>query len=183
MAVDWTKRPPLVENVSLLGNGKAIYAAPDGDKENARMLVGADGFHFTESDFEDFALKKLSVEEITGVSSGLKAIRSLSTNEDIFDLPAGVYYWDGTVNVNVPKSSQPYGFFYVIGNDPKLIDFVSVGKPVQRFSATKSGYPSSWSAWYEFSIPNKMQLSSPNGTIFNIAVDNDGNLKSEKEVN
>lgn len=59
---DWNnKRPEILENVSALGIGKAIYAAPDGEKQTARLLVAADGFHFKNSDFDDLRLLSLSM--------------------------------------------------------------------------------------------------------------------------
>lgn len=64
---DWNnKRPEIVENVSALGIGKAIYAAPDGEKQTARLLVAADGFHFKNSDFDDLKLLSLSMLSPTG---------------------------------------------------------------------------------------------------------------------
>lgn len=64
---DWNnKRPEIVNNVSALGIGKAIYAAPDGNKETARLLVAADGFHFKNSDFDDLKLLSLSMLSPTG---------------------------------------------------------------------------------------------------------------------
>ncbi len=64
---DWNnKRPGIVENVSALGIGKAIYAAPDGEKQTARLLVAADGFHFKNSDFDDLKLLSLSMLSSTG---------------------------------------------------------------------------------------------------------------------
>lgn len=64
---DWNnKRPELVDNVSALGIGKAIYAAPDGNKETARLLVAANGFHFKNSDFDDLKLLSLSMLSPTG---------------------------------------------------------------------------------------------------------------------
>lgn len=64
---DWNnKRPEIVENVSALGIGKAIYAAPDGEKQTARLLVAADGFHFKNSDFDDLKLLSLSLLSPTG---------------------------------------------------------------------------------------------------------------------
>lgn len=64
---DWNnKRPEIVDNVSALGIGKAIYAAPDGNKETARLLVAADGFHFKNSDFDDLKLLSLSLLSPTG---------------------------------------------------------------------------------------------------------------------
>lgn len=63
---DWNKRPEILENVSALGIGKAIYAAPDGEKQTARLLVAADGFHFKNSDFDDLKLLSLSMLSPTG---------------------------------------------------------------------------------------------------------------------
>ncbi|MCT4410242.1 hypothetical protein EFT44_01390 [Leuconostoc falkenbergense] len=64
---DWNnKRPGILENVSALGIGKAIYAAPDGEKQTARLLVAADGFHFKNSDFDDLKLLSLSMLSSTG---------------------------------------------------------------------------------------------------------------------
>lgn len=65
--VDWNnKRPEMVDNISALGIGKAIYAAPDGNKETARLLVAADGFHFKNSDFDDLKLLSISLLSPTG---------------------------------------------------------------------------------------------------------------------
>lgn len=64
---DWNnKRPEIVDNISALGIGKAIYAAPDGNKETARLLIAADGFHFKNSDFDDLKLLSLSLLSPTG---------------------------------------------------------------------------------------------------------------------
>lgn len=64
---DWNnKRPEILDNVSALGIGKAIYAAPDGEKQTARLLVAADGFHFKNSDFDDLKLLSLSMLSSTG---------------------------------------------------------------------------------------------------------------------
>ena len=64
---DWNnKRPEILDNVSALGIGKAIYAAPDGNKETARLLIAADGFHFKNSDFDDLKLLSLSLLSPTG---------------------------------------------------------------------------------------------------------------------
>ncbi|MFH0349375.1 hypothetical protein ACG92U_04140 [Leuconostoc citreum] len=60
MTVDWKKRPNLIDNISAIGVGKAIYAAPDGDKINARLLIAADGFHMLPCDFEGLSLESLS---------------------------------------------------------------------------------------------------------------------------
>lgn len=65
--VNWNnERPVLKEKVSALGIGKAIYAAPDGKKETARLLIAADGFHFKNSDFDDLKLLSLSMLSPTG---------------------------------------------------------------------------------------------------------------------
>lgn len=138
MAIDWTKRPPLVENVSLLGNGKAIYAAPDGDKEDARMLVGADGFHFTESDFDDFSFSKIT----------------LSSSENQYDLSfndVGTLLINGTEYVSPTNQSD---------------EEINGNKTFNGRAKLSGG----------------AQLASPNGATFNITVDDDGNLKAEKEV-
>lgn len=64
---DWNnKRPEILDNVSALGIGKAIYAAPDGNKKTARLLIAADGFHFKNSDFDDLKLLSLSLLSPTG---------------------------------------------------------------------------------------------------------------------
>lgn len=69
---DWNnKRPGIVENVSALGIGKAIYAAPDGNKETARLLIAADGFHFKQTDFDDLVLPNLSFNSPKGTKYGL----------------------------------------------------------------------------------------------------------------
>lgn len=66
---DWNnKRPEILENVSALGIGKAIYAAPDGEKQTARLLVAADGFHFKNSDFDDLKWLSLSLLSPTGIT-------------------------------------------------------------------------------------------------------------------
>lgn len=66
MTVNWKKRPNLIDNVSAIGVGKAIYAAPDGDKVNARLLVAADGFHMLPCDFEGLLLESLSFATMSG---------------------------------------------------------------------------------------------------------------------
>ncbi|QAT27272.1 hypothetical protein EQZ98_03650 [Leuconostoc mesenteroides] len=68
---DWNKRPEIVENVSALGIGKAIYAAPDGNKETARLLIAADGFHFKPTDFDDLVLPNLSFNSPKGTKYDL----------------------------------------------------------------------------------------------------------------
>ena len=65
--VNWNnERPVLEEKVSALGIGKAIYAAPDGDKNNARLLLAADGFHFRQSDFSDFEFNNIVITSSVG---------------------------------------------------------------------------------------------------------------------
>lgn len=65
--VNWNnERPVLEEKVSALGIGKAIYAAPDGDKNNARLLLAADGFHFRQSDFSDFKFNNIILTSNVG---------------------------------------------------------------------------------------------------------------------
>ena len=65
--IDWNnERPPLERKVSALGIGKAIYAAPDGDKNNARLLLAADGFHFRQSDFSDFEFSNIVITSSVG---------------------------------------------------------------------------------------------------------------------
>ncbi len=67
MTVNWKKaRPNLIDNVSAIGVGKAIYAAPDGDKINARLLIAADGFHMLPCDFEGLSLESLSFSTVSG---------------------------------------------------------------------------------------------------------------------
>ena len=65
--INWNnERPVLEEKVSALGIGKAIYAAPDGDKHNARLLLAADGFHFRQSDFSDFEFNNIVITSSVG---------------------------------------------------------------------------------------------------------------------
>lgn len=65
--INWNnERPVLEEKVSALGIGKAIYAAPDGDKNNARLLLAADGFHFRQADFSDFEFKNIVITSSIG---------------------------------------------------------------------------------------------------------------------
>lgn len=65
--INWNnERPVLEEKVSALGIGKAIYAAPDGDKNNARLLLAADGFHFRQSDFSDFEFTNIVIASNAG---------------------------------------------------------------------------------------------------------------------
>ena len=65
--INWNnERPVLEDKVSALGIGKAIYAAPDGDKNNARLLLAADGFHFRQSDFSDFKFNNIVLTSKVG---------------------------------------------------------------------------------------------------------------------
>lgn len=65
--INWNnERPVLEEKISALGIGKAIYAAPDGDKNNARLLLAADGFHFKQSDFLDFKFNNIVLTSKVG---------------------------------------------------------------------------------------------------------------------
>ena len=65
--INWNnERPVLEEKISALGIGKAIYAAPDGDKNNARLLLAADGFHFRQSDFSDFEFSNIVITSSVG---------------------------------------------------------------------------------------------------------------------
>ena len=65
--INWNnERPILEEKISALGIGKAIYAAPDGDKNNARLLLAADGFHFVPSDFDDLVLPHIVLDTTNG---------------------------------------------------------------------------------------------------------------------
>lgn len=140
MAVDWTKRPLLVEGVSLFGNGKAMYAAPDGDKINARMLLGADGFHFKKSDFEDFSFEKIGL---------------ISPDGHHYDISFDDV---GTLLINGAK--------YTVPTNPDD-EVIHGNKTYEGKTNLKGG----------------LQLSSLNGTVFNIIVDDEGNLTTEKEVN
>jgi hypothetical protein len=125
---DWKKkRPEIVENVSALGIGKAIYAAPDGNKETARLLIAADGFHFKPTDFDDLILPSLSFESAKGTKYDLS-----------FDD-------DGALLINGVKYTAP----------------------------TNQG---------QTKLSGGLQLLSPNGTVFNVVVDDDGKLTTEKEV-
>ncbi|MGR8826873.1 hypothetical protein N2E09_04550 [Leuconostoc citreum] len=63
----WNKDRPLIqEGVSALGIlPKGIYAAPDGDKNSARLLVAADGIHLTQSDFSDLEINEITLQSST----------------------------------------------------------------------------------------------------------------------
>lgn len=62
--IEWNKDRPLIqEGISALGIlPRGVYAAPDGDKKNARLLVAADGIHLTRSDFSDLELNKITLQ-------------------------------------------------------------------------------------------------------------------------
>ena len=138
---DWNnKRPEIVENVSALGIGKAIYAAPDGNKETARLLIAADGFHFKPTDFDDLILPSLSFESTKGTKY------DLSLDDDGALLINGIKY-------TVPTNQD---------------DEVIKGNKNYEGQTKLSG---------------GLQLLSPNGTVFNVKVDDVGKLTTEKEAN
>jgi len=138
--VDWNnKRPEMVDNISALGIGKAIYAAPDGNKETARLLVAADGFHFKNSDFYDLKLLSISLLSPTG------SIFSISFDDD------------GSLLVNGVKYVAPTN---------QEDETIKGNKTYEGKTNLKGG----------------LQLLSPNGTVFNVLVDDEGKLTTEKEV-
>lgn len=138
---DWNnKRPGMVENVSALGIGKAIYAAPDGEKQIARLLVAADGFHFKNSDFDDLKLLSLSMLSPTGNTF------SISFDDN------------GTLLINGIKYTAP----------------TNQGNETIKGNKTYEG---------KTKLSGGLQLLSPNGAVFSVAVDDEGNLTTEKEVN
>lgn len=138
--VNWNnERPVLEEKVSALGIGKAIYAAPDGDKNNARLLLAADGFHFRQSDFSDFEFNNIVITSSVG---------------------------------------EKYNISF--GDDGQLlINGLSYTAPTNQSDETIAGHK-------EFTgvakLSGGLQLLSPNGTVFNVVVDDDGKLTTEKEV-
>ena len=139
--IDWNnERPPLEGKVSALGIGKAIYAAPDGDKNNARLLLAADGFHFRQSDFSDFEFNNIVITSSVGEKYNLS-----------FD-------GDGQLLIN--------GLPYIA--------------PTNQSDETIAGHK-------EFTnvakLSGGLQLVSPNGTIFNIQVDDDGSLNAKEVTN
>lgn len=137
---DWNnKRPGIAENVSALGIGKAIYAAPDGNKETARLLIAADGFHFKPTDFDDFILSSLSFESAKGTKY------DLSFDDDGALLINGIKY-------TVPTNQED--------------EIIKGNKNYEGQTKLSGG----------------LQLLSPNGTVFNVKVDDDGKLTTEKEV-
>ncbi|MBZ1540565.1 hypothetical protein J6K67_04440 [Leuconostoc mesenteroides] len=137
---DWkNKRPGIVENVSALGIGKAIYAAPDGSKETARLLIAADGFHFKPTDFDDLVLPNLFFESPKGTKYDLS-----------FDD-------DGALLINNTKYTVP------TNQDDEVI------KGNKNYEG-------------QTKLSGGLQLLSPNGMAFNVVVDDDGKLTTEKEV-
>ncbi|MBZ5971581.1 hypothetical protein [Leuconostoc gasicomitatum] len=115
---DWNnKRPEILDNVSALGIGKAIYAAPDGNKETARLLVAADGFHFKPTDFDDLVLPNLSFNSPKGTKYGL------SFDDDGSLLINGVKYYEGKTKFSGGlQLLSPNGtvFHIVVDDDGKL---------------------------------------------------------------
>lgn len=138
--IDWNdKRPEMADNISALGIGKAIYAAPDGNKETARLLVAADGFHFKNSDFDDLKLLSLSLLSQTGSKF------SISFDDNGYLLVNGAKY--------VAPTNQED-------------EIIKGNKTYEGKTNLKGG----------------LQLLSPNGTVFNVLVDDDGKLTTEKGV-
>ena len=134
--INWNnERPALEEKVSALGIGKAIYAAPDGDKNNARLLLAADGFHFRQSDFSDFEFNNIVITSSVG----------------------------GKYNISFSGDGQ------------LLINGLPYTAPTNQSDETIAGHK-------EFTSITKLsgglQLVSPSGLIFNIQVDDTGNLKA-----
>ena len=142
--VNWNnERPVLEEKVSALGIGKAIYAAPDGDKNNARLLLAADGFHFRQSDFSDFEFNNIVIASNAG-----------------------------------EKYSISFG-----DKGQLLINGLTYVAPTNQSDEKIAGNK-------EFTDKTKLsgglQLVSSNRLIFNIQVDDKGNLKAsniDNEVN
>ena len=137
--INWNnERPVLEEKVSALGIGKAIYAAPDGDKNNARLLLAADGFHFRQSDFSDFEFNNIVITSSVGEKY------NISFGDDGQLLINGLHYTAPTNQGNE-----------VIAGNKEL-----TGQTM---------------------LSGGLQLVSPNGTVFNISVDDSG-LLNAKEV-
>ena len=138
--INWNnERPTLEEKVSALGIGKAIYAAPDGDKNNARLLLAADGFHFRQSDFSDFEFNNIVITSSVGEKYNIS-----------FDD-------DGSLLINGVKYTAP------TNQDDETI------KGNKNYEG-------------QTKLSGGLQLLSPNGTVFNVKVDDDGKLTTEKEV-
>ena len=134
--INWNnERPPLEGKISALGIGKAIYAAPDGDKNNARLLLAADGFHFRQSDFSDFEFNNIVITSNAG----------------------------GKYSISFDDEGQ------------LLINGLPYIAPTNQSDETIAGHK-------EFTgitkLSGGLQLVSPSGLIFNIQVDDTGNLKA-----
>ena len=139
--VNWNnERPFLEEKVSALGIGKAIYAAPDGDKNNARLLLAADGFHFRQSDFSDFEFNNIVIASNVG-----------------------------------EKYNISFG-----GDGRLLINGLPYTAPTNQSDETIAGNKTHTGL---MKLEGGLQLSSPNGTIFNIRVDDDGSLNAKEVTN
>ena len=142
--INWNnERPILEEKVSALGIGKAIYAAPDGDKNNARLLLAADGFHFRQSDFSDFEFNNIVIASNAGKKYSIS-----------FD-DKGQLLINGLTYVAPTNQSDEK----IAGNK----EFTDKTK-----------------------LSGGLQLVSSNRLIFNIQVDDKGNLKAsniDNEVN
>lgn len=137
------ERPVLEDKVSALGIGKAIYAAPDGDKNNARLLLAADGFHFRQSDFSDFEFNNIVIASNAGEKYSIS-----------FD-DKGQLLINGLTYVAPTNQSDEK----IAGNK----EFTDKTK-----------------------LSGGLQLVSSNRLIFNIQVDDKGNLKAsniDNEVN
>lgn len=142
--INWNnERPVLEDKVSALGIGKAIYAAPDGDKNNARLLLAADGFHFRQSDFSDFEFNNIVIASNAGEKYSIS-----------FD-DKGQLLINGLTYVAPTNQSDEK----IAGNK----EFTDKTK-----------------------LSGGLQLVSSNRLIFNIQVDDKGNLKAsniDNEVN
>lgn len=139
--INWNnERPVLKENVSALGIGEAIYAAPDGDKNNARLLLAADGFHFRQSDFSDFKFNNIVLTSKVGEEF------SISFDDN------------GKLLINGAPFTAPTN-----QND----ETIAGNKTYTGLTNLKGG----------------LRLASPNGTIFNIQVDDDGELNAKEVTN
>ena len=137
--INWNnERPILEEKVSALGIGKAIYAAPDGDKNNARLLLAADGFHFRQSDFSDFKFNNIVLTSNVGEEYSIS-----------FD-----------------------------DNGQLLINGVPFTTPTNQGNEVITGNKELTG---QTMLSGGLQLVSPNGTVFNISVDDSG-LLNAKEV-
>lgn len=137
--INWNnERPVLEEKVSALGIGKAIYAAPDGDKNNARLLLAADGFHFRQSDFSDFKFNNITLTSKVGDEYSIS-----------FD-----------------------------DNGQLLINGVPFTTPTNQGNEVITGNKELTG---QTMLSGGLQLVSPNGTVFNISVDDSG-LLNAKEV-